>query len=158
VGALICNWDGSHNNLYGYFDPSTNAPWKVIPWDLYQVFEPSCVDFPLTYPLNGRYPGNGRERARDTSFFSEPYHNQPDLDQMYREAVLEFVQPGGAFTPEALAPTMTAIETTLLEDLALVEAMSGVTQDSCRDQIVDAYGAMRGYIRDRVTFLRTPAE
>ena len=158
VASLICNWDGFHNNLYGYYDPVTNGPWKVIPWDLDQVFEPACVDFPLTYPLNGRYPGNGRERSGDNRFFSQPYHRQDDLDQKYREAVLEFVQPGGMFTTEALAPTVDAFETLLLEDLALQEAQIGETRDARRSQIVDAYQSFRSYIRDRVVFLRTPAE
>ena len=158
VGALICNWDGFHNNLYGYFDPSTKAPWKVIPWDLDQVFEPACANFPLTYPLDGRYPGNGRERASDNRFFSQPYHTQPDLDQLYRDEVLAHVQPSAAFTSEAMAPIVDAIETVLLEDLELLEAEIGATQEPRRAQILDAYGAVRGYIQDRVTFLRTPTE
>ena len=158
IGVLIENWDGFHNNLYAYNDLSPGGRWKVIPWDLDQVFEPCCPDFPITFPLDGVYPGDGRTRSSDSRFFAEPYHSQPDLDALYREAMKALIQPGAGFSTETLLPQIDAIEALLLEDLALEEAYLGAPREERRAQITDAYNAIRQYVRARIPYLLSVLE
>jgi hypothetical protein len=158
ASVLMENWDGFHNNLYAYHDGSELGRWKVIPWDLDQVFEPCCADFPITYPRDGVYPGNGRTRSSDSRYFSQPYHSQPELDRLYRDTLKAFIQPGGPFTVERLEERITEVEALLLADLDLMEAFLGTTRAARRAQIRSSYAAMRQYMAGRIPYLLSVLE
>ncbi len=150
ASVLVANWDGFHNNMYIYNDLTPGGRWKVIPWDLDQVFEVDCAQMPVTRPLTGE-GCNGREPG----VLSRPYHLEPDLDEAYREDLRQSIAPGGLFTAETLIPSIDAIEASLLDDLALQEAYIGAQRAARRVQIKNAYTAIRNYVGRRITYLQT---
>lgn len=155
VSVLVENWDGFHNNLFLYQDGSELGRWQVIPWDLDQVFEPCCYDFPITYPLDGVFPGNGRTRSGDYRILSQPFHSQADLDHRFRDDLRAHIRPGGRFSVEVLTARIDAIEALLLEDLALQERDLGITRDTRRGQILSSYAALREYVARRIPHLES---
>ncbi len=155
ISVLIENWDGFHNNLFLYHDLTPTARWVVIPWDLDQVFEPCCWDFPLTFPLTGQpIPGAQYNRSREPGPISRPYHLQPDLDGLYRDTLRAMIATDGPFTVTRIGATIDAIESRLLEDLDLQEEYLGTTRPERRAAIRGAYDAMRRYVERRVVYLR----
>jgi hypothetical protein len=148
VSVLIANWDGFHNNIYIYNDLSPGGRWKVIPWDLDQVFETSCAEMPITRPLTGEGCN-----SREPGVISRPFHLEPDLDAAYREGLRTLIAPGGAFSEEAVKARIDAVEALLLEDLALEETSLGINRGGRRVQIKSTYTAMRNYVRMRLAYL-----
>ena len=150
ISELLDNWDGFHQNYYFYHDLTPGGRWRVIPWDLDQVF--GCVTFPITFPLDGR--GTCVSRAADRRIFSEPYHRRADLDALYRDALRGEIDAGGGFSEETVLGKIDAVESLLLEDLELLEAQLEAGRGARRAQILDACRAIRSYVERRVPFLR----
>jgi hypothetical protein len=149
VNVLIANWDGFHNNMYIYNDLSPGGRWKIIPWDLDQVFEVSCAQMPVTRPITGEGCN-----SREPGVISRPYHLEPDLDAAYRDGMKVRIAPGGAFSREAALARIDAIEALLLDDLALQEAYLGVQRAARRSQIKSSYSTMRAYVERRIPYLK----
>ncbi len=147
--ALLGHFESYQSNLFAYNDLSANGRWQIIPWDLDKVF--FCTEMVLTYPLEftGPCAGNG-----DPTALARAHHLQPDLDRAYRDLVLFHISPGGGFTEEAMEAKIAPIEARLLNDIALLEAFRGGDLPERRQEIRDAYSAIRAFVRDRVQFLK----
>lgn len=150
VGVLIANWDGFHNNVYVYNDLSPGGRWKVIPWDLDQVFEPSCATLPVTRPLTGEGCN-----SREPGVISRPYHLQPDLNTAYRARLLAEIREGGLFTLDLVNARIDATEARLLEDLDLLDAYLGAPRAARRAQIRSSYSTLRTYAQQRIAYLES---
>lgn len=137
VGELIQDGDGYSNNLFLYNDLTPAGRWKVIPWDLDMILV--SPGFPLNFPINGT--------------LSRHYHFQSDLDRRYRGALKAAIAPGGPFALEKMIAKAAAIEGLLLVDLQLQESYLGTVRTARREQIVNAYRAIRDNLRARIAFL-----
>jgi hypothetical protein len=151
VSVLIANWDGFHNNLYLYNDLTPGGRWKVIPWDLDQVFEISCSDMPVTRPLTGE----GCNARGDRRPLADPYHRESDLHQAYLQALREAIAPNGPFNADAVKASFDEVEQLLLDDLDAEEAYLGTALPARRGQIRSAYAGMRSYVDRRVVYLKS---
>ena len=150
VSVLIGNWDGfGGNNMFLYFDQFGTGRWMFIPWDLDSVF--NCYELSVAYPLDGQNGGGCPPR---NPLVTDIFHQDSELDQLYREAVRRFVAPGGAFTSETLEPQIQEFETLLLEDLALHEEFIGAERTERRAGILTTYERIRDFVARRVEFLR----
>jgi len=149
VTILIENWDGFHNNLYIYNELTPGARWKVIPWDLDQVYEPIRWDFPVNFPLTGV----SATVSRETGPISRPYHLEKDLHEAYLEGMRQRIAPGGIFTVERIKAQIDEVEKLLLDDLALQETYLGAQRAARRAQIKSAYTALRTFTDRRVPYL-----
>jgi len=151
VSVLIANWDGFHNNLYLYNDLTPGARWKVIPWDLDQVFEINCQGMPVTRPLTGE----GCNARSDRRPLADPYHREPDLHQAYLQALRDAIAPDGPFNPQAVKASLDEVEKLLLDDVEAAEAYLGTALTGRRSQIRGAYAGMRSYVDFRVKYLKS---
>jgi hypothetical protein len=150
VGQLIANWDGFHNNLYIYNDLTPGGRWKVIPWDLDQVFEVGCSAMPVTRPLTGE----GCNARVDRRPLADPYHREADLDEAYLKALRDSIAPGGPFALETVIARIDEVEKLLLDDLTAQETSKNEVQASRRSQISTAYARMRQYASQRTAYLK----
>jgi hypothetical protein len=148
ISVLIANWDGFHNNLYIYNDLKPGSRWRMIPWDLDQVFETGCSALPIDRPRSGA-GCNGR----DPGLVSRSYHLQPDLDVLYRDELAAEIASGGGFDAEKVRALIDATEALLLEDLGLLEEATGAPRAARRVQIATAYRSFRSYLSTRLQFL-----
>ncbi len=151
VGALTDNWDGFHNNIYFYrpiVDPGTPNSWRVIPWDLDQLFGDSqfAVDFPLTGITGGL--------SRDPGVVSRPFHRENDLHVAYLQQLASEVSSSGRFTVAAMESMIQPLEALLLEDLALQEQFLGTEREVRRQVIQSGYARIRDFVVRRGEFLR----
>lgn len=154
VSMLIENWDGYHNNLFLYDDLSDDAKWKVVPWDLDQVLEECCHDFPITWPVNGQpVPGGNYNRSRDPGIVLRAFHMEEDLDAAYREMLREHIRADGPYTVETMERTIEEIEALLTEDVELQEAYLGRSLGTRRSQIQSSYRSMRRHVERRIPYL-----
>lgn len=154
IGMLLSNDEGfGGNNMFLYYDSDGSDRWNYVPWDLDVVFR--CPRLAINFPFDGVSGGGCRTRP---PVLTEFYHREPDLDQIYRDLLLSFAEPGGPYTPEVLFPKLAAVEEFLIADLALQEAHLGVERTARRAAIAQSYERIREHVRDRGVFLREVLE
>ena len=149
---LIGNWDGFHNNLFAYQDPSPDGKWILIPWDLDQVFEVALWNLVVDFPITSRNPGNSGVN-RSPGPISRPFHTIPEFHQAYLDDLKAFLGDG-SFSVERVSARMDAVQGRLLEDLMLLESLLGRELNARRSQIQNAYRQMKTYMERRVEYLR----
>ncbi len=159
ISMMMANWDGYHNNHFLYDGLTPESRWKLIPWDLDQVFLPCCIDMPVSWPKNGNpIPGAVFQTERPAGLMLAAVHSFADLDDAYRAFLRAEMQPGGRFTVEAVNALIEPIEQSLLSDLSLHESFAGTTFDQERTDITGGYASIRSFVESRVSYLLSVLE
>ena len=156
---LLSHWDGIKNNIFLYHDPEPDGRWEIIPWDLDKTFgytdsDPMFWKMPIDFFRDLDAPGSGELVSRNLRGpITMPFASVPEFHEEFIVRVVQALD--GLFSLERIGGMIDETESLLVDDLARLEAYTGRTRSSRRNQIETSSETMRFFLRNRHGFLRT---
>ena len=154
ASVLTSNWDGFWNNNWMYLDPTPGGRWEIIPWDLDWMWGSTTgamyAKMPVTFPIDGVAVG-ATQASRPPGRVLSPLHKDKQFYQDYLLRLRHEITR--AFSEKRLFDKIDEMQNMLLDDLQLMERLTGVNRPERYTQIRQSYSGIKTFITQRRAYL-----